>query len=80
MQARPNKNRRGRQSEKYIYVPYLNESNYVTKLLLTEKEFLNAKSRAEKNPEDTFGDVIAFQVLENKVCNKITDVKKENFE
>jgi NifU-like protein involved in Fe-S cluster formation len=48
--------------------------------LLTEKEFLNAKSRAEKNPEDTFGDVIAFQVLENKVCNKITDVKKENFE
>jgi len=40
---------------------------------------LNAKSRAEKNPEDTYGDVVAFHVLENIVSEK-TEFKKENLE
>lgn len=77
MQGKPNRNRKGRQAERYIYIPALDNEGCVVRLLLTEKEYLKAKNRAKSNPEDTFGDVVAFQVIENKVNNKICDIPQD---
>lgn len=79
MKKRKNKNRKGRQAENYIYVPALDDNGCVTKLLLTEREYNTAAKRAATNPEDTFGDVIAFQIVNNKTKMQIGVVEPENF-
>lgn len=79
MKKRNNKNRKGRQAENYIYIPALDENGCVTKLLLTEREYNAAVKRASANPEDTFGDVIAFQIVNNKPSKQIGPVEPENF-
>jgi hypothetical protein len=80
MKGKSNKNRRGRQAEKYIYIAALDENGIVNKLLLTEREFDSAKKRAKNNPEDTFGDVIAFQVINDIVKEKICEIKPSNLD
>lgn len=79
MKKRKNKNKRGRQAENYIYIPALDDNGCVIKLLFTEREYNAAAKRATLNPEDTFGDVIAFQIINNKIDAEITKVEPENF-
>jgi len=79
MKKKKNKNRKGRQAENYIYIPVLDDNGCVTKLLLTEREYNTAVKRAATNPEDTFGDVIAFQIINNKTSSKIGIVESDNF-
>jgi hypothetical protein len=74
MKGKINKQRRGRQAESYIYVAALDSDGVVNKLLFTEREFEAAKKRAKNNPEDTFGDVVAFQVINHEVKEKICDI------
>jgi uncharacterized Fe-S cluster-containing radical SAM superfamily enzyme len=78
MQGKPNKNKKGRQAEFYIYIAALDENGCVNKLLLTKKEFESAKKRALNNPEDTFGDVVAFQIINHNPSHEIGHIKPEN--
>lgn len=78
MHGKPNKNRKGRQAEVYIYIAALDEDGYVNKLLLTKKEFDDARKRALSNPEDTFGDVVAFQIIDHDVSHEIVKIKPED--
>jgi hypothetical protein len=80
MKGKPNKQRRGRQAENYIYVAALDADGVVNKLLLTEREFEAARKRARNNPEDTFGDVIAFQVINHELKEKICEIKSSNLD
>jgi hypothetical protein len=79
MKKRKNKNKKGRQAENYIYIPALDDNGCVIKLLLTEREYAAAVKRASSNPEDTFGDVIAFQVINNQISQLIGTVEQNNF-
>jgi hypothetical protein len=55
-----NKNRKPNEDRSYYFVAHVDSSGEVTPLLLTDKEFLVAKKRANKNKEDVPIDFIVF--------------------
>ena len=55
-----NKNRKPNEDHSYYFVAHVDSSGDVTPLLLTDKEFLQAKKRAHKNKEDVPIDFIVF--------------------
>jgi len=58
-------------NEEYYYVAHIGEGGCVTHLMLTEKEFQNAKKRADKNPEDLPRYSIAIQLTNEKSDNDL---------
>jgi hypothetical protein len=52
--------RKHNENHSYYFVAHVDSSGEVTPLLLTDKEFLTAKKRANRNKEDVPLDFIVF--------------------
>lgn len=55
-----NTKRKQNENYSYYFVAHVDSSGEVTPLLLTDKEFLTAKKRANRNTEDVPLDFIVF--------------------
>jgi hypothetical protein len=55
-----NTKRKQNENHSYYFVAHVDSSGEVTPLLLTDKEFLTAKKRANRNKEDVPLDFIVF--------------------
>jgi hypothetical protein len=61
-----NKKRKPTENYSYYFAAHVDSTGEVTPLLLTDREFLSAKKRANKNQEDVPIDFIVFNQAHKK--------------